>query len=93
MSKYKYDITIAILNYNREKFLDRAVRSSVGQVLSGKNQEVIVIDDGSTDNSVEFLKKYNKTYKNSILGRPAIPLGAEGLGERPLPSLGSPPRD
>ena len=66
MSKYKYDITIAILNYNREKFLDRAVRSSVGQVLSGKNQEVIVIDDGSTDNSLEFLRKYNKTYKNSI---------------------------
>ena len=67
MSKYKYDITIAILNYNREKFLDRAVRSSVTQVLSGKNQEVIVIDDGSTDNSVEFLKKYNRTYKNNLV--------------------------
>ena len=66
MKKSKFDITIAILNYNREKFLDRAVRSCVTQMVSGKNLEVIVIDDCSSDNSVEFLKRYNKNYKNSI---------------------------
>ena len=67
MLKFKYDISIVILNYNREKFLDRAIRSCATQLLSGKSQEVIVIDDYSTDKSVEFLKKYNEVYKRSVL--------------------------
>jgi glycosyltransferase involved in cell wall biosynthesis len=66
MLKFKYDISIVILNYNREKFLDRAIRSCATQLLSGKSQEVIIIDDCSTDKSIEFLKKYNEVYKNDI---------------------------
>jgi len=66
MLEFKYDISLVILNFNREKFLDRAIRSCTTQLLSGKSQEVIVIDDNSTDRSVKFLREYNKVYKNTV---------------------------
>ena len=53
--KYKYDISIAILNYNRAQFLDRAVRSCLDQYLSGKTKELIIVDDASNDESIDFL--------------------------------------
>ena len=61
------DITLAILNFNRSKFLDRSLRSCLDQVLSNKSIEVIVIDDASTDESLKYLKgfeKYIKIYRN-----------------------------
>ena len=64
--KFKYTITIAILNFNRVKFLDRAIRSCVTQLLSNKTKEVIVIDDCSNDRSRELLREMNKVYKGDI---------------------------
>ena len=52
-------ITIAILNFNREKFLDRSLRSCTDQILFGKTSEILFIDDCSTDNSVSKLKSFN----------------------------------
>lgn len=66
MLEFKYDISLVILNFNREKFLDRAIRSCTTQLLSGKSQEVIVIDDNSTDRSVKFLREYNRVHKNTV---------------------------
>lgn len=62
---YKPDVTLAILNYNRSKYLDRALRSCLDQSLSGITSEVIVIDDNSTDDSMKYLKS-NKLIKNHI---------------------------
>ena len=42
--------------YNRERFITRAINSCLKQDF--KNFEVIVVDDGSTDNSVDVLKDY-----------------------------------
>ncbi len=70
MSKYKFDVTIAILNYNGLKYLDRAIRSSLDQILSHKTHQVILVDDYSSDNSLSYLKKNPllkkliKIYKN-----------------------------
>ena len=70
MKKYKYDITIAILNYNGLKYLDRAIRSCLDQILSHKTHQVILIDDNSTDSSLSYIKKNDllkkmiKIYKN-----------------------------
>ncbi len=64
----KFDITIAILNYNRVEFLDRSVRSCIEQVTTNSQKiEVIVIDDNSTDDSINFLKNYKnkiRVFKN-----------------------------
>jgi glycosyltransferase involved in cell wall biosynthesis len=42
--------------YNREKFLDEAIQSVLDQTF--EDFEFIIIDDGSTDESVNIIKKY-----------------------------------
>lgn len=49
-------ISIGIPIYNAEKFLDYAISSVLSQ--SYENWELILIDDGSTDKSLEIAKKY-----------------------------------
>lgn len=51
------DISIIIPVYNVEKFLLRCLDSIFNQQLSG-SFEVIAVDDGSTDRSLEILKEY-----------------------------------
>lgn len=54
MEKY---ITVAIPNYNHGYRLKKVLDSVINQTLNNKYYEILVIDDGSTDNSVEILKK------------------------------------
>lgn len=49
-------ISIVIINYNYEKYLPRAIDSALHQTYPFK--EIIVVDDGSTDNSRTIIKKY-----------------------------------
>ncbi len=51
-------ISILITNYNKEKFLHKTLKSVLNQNYS--NYEIIIFDDGSTDNSIEIIKKYKK---------------------------------
>lgn len=51
-------VSVVIPVYNSEKYLDSCIRSAIRQTL--KNIEIIVINDGSTDNSCEILKKYQQ---------------------------------
>ena len=50
------DISIIICNYNYADYIGDALESVLAQTL--KNWECIVIDDGSTDNSREIIKKF-----------------------------------
>src|SRR5690554_7926969 len=44
--------------YNKKPFLDKAIQSLQSQKY--KNFEIIAIDDGSTDGSLEALQQYSK---------------------------------
>ncbi len=61
MTDKNIDITIAILNYNRQNFLDRSVRSCSDQILFNKRFEIIVVDDNSTDSSLKKIKSLKLT--------------------------------
>lgn len=50
-------ISIVIANYNYGRFLDDAIRSVLAQNMSNQ-VELIICDAGSTDNSVDVIKKY-----------------------------------
>ena len=57
------EITIIVPVYNAEKYLKRGIDSLVNQKNFNK-LEVIIVNDGSTDQSGEILEWYNKKYNN-----------------------------
>ncbi len=55
-------LSIIIPVYNMEKYLERCLESVINQ--SYKNIEIIIINDGSTDNSHQIIKNYSAKYNN-----------------------------
>lgn len=55
-------ISIIIPAYNAEKFIERAILSAVNQ--TAQNVEVIVIDDGSEDHTLEIAQALAQKYGN-----------------------------
>lgn len=71
-----YDILHTIINklplisilmpvYNAEKFLPQAIESLLNQTL--RSIEIICVNDGSKDNSLQILNKYNQIYNNIVV--------------------------
>lgn len=59
MNKKTYpSISVIMPVYNAAKYLPLSIKSILNQ--SFKNYELIIIDDGSTDKSLEIIKKYAK---------------------------------
>lgn len=59
------DVSVIIPIYNSEKFLPICLKSVISQSL--KNIEILCIDDGSTDNSLEILKQFKKKDNRIII--------------------------
>lgn len=54
----KYKISVVVTVFNVERYLDDCIQSILNQ--SYKNLEIILINDGSTDRSLEICKYYEK---------------------------------
>ncbi|EJF0760435.1 glycosyltransferase, partial [Campylobacter coli] len=62
----QYTIISAV--YNVEKYLDDYFKSIINQRLDfKKNIFIILVDDGSTDNSAQIIKTYQKKYPKNII--------------------------
>ncbi|MCK7591027.1 glycosyltransferase [Subsaxibacter sp. CAU 1640] len=57
-----YSASIIVPVYNAEKYLDRCINSLLNQ--SYENLEIILVNDGSTDNSGTICDRYHNSYKN-----------------------------
>lgn len=55
-------LSVIVPVYNTEKYLRKCLNSLVNQTLS--DIEIIVVNDGSTDNSKEIIDEYEKKYDN-----------------------------
>jgi glycosyltransferase involved in cell wall biosynthesis len=62
MKSIKNLITVIIANYNNAKFIEMAIESVVNQTY--KNIQLIIVDDGSTDESQKILQKFIELNNN-----------------------------
>ena len=56
-------ITVLITTYNYGKFVEQAIDSVLAQDFAQERVEIVVVDDGSTDDTAERMKKYWATRK------------------------------
>lgn len=54
--KTNYDVTIGIPVYNVEKYIRKSILSALDQEFGG-NIEILVVDDGSTDKSIDIIRE------------------------------------
>lgn len=60
-------LSIVIPTYNVEKYLERCLDTLVYDEKTLKDIELIIVNDGSKDNSLSIARKYEKKYKDSII--------------------------
>ena len=60
MGEYKISVIVPV--YNAEKYIEKCVHSIRNQSLDGI--EIILVNDGSTDNSPAILNEYSRIYNN-----------------------------
>ena len=58
-------VSIIVPVYNSSKYLRKCLDSLVNQKYS--NIEIILVNDGSTDNSLDIIKEYQKKYSNILV--------------------------
>lgn len=59
-----FDVSVIVPVYNTERYLRRCLDSIVNQTL--KELEIILVDDGSTDNSNRIMKEYELKYPDRV---------------------------
>ncbi len=61
---YKKKISVIVPVYNVELYLDKCLNSIVSQDFD--DYEIVIVNDGSTDNSQKIIDKYVKQYPNLV---------------------------
>ena len=62
--KYSYKISIVVPVYNAEKFLGKCLASLMSQTMNYTDFEILLINDGSNDNSANICKMWQEKYSN-----------------------------
>lgn len=64
---WKYDVSVIVPIYNNEKYIEECVTSILEQTYPQKKIQIILINDGSKDNSKEICENLKNKYSNIVL--------------------------
>ena len=64
---YMKKISVIIAAYNAEEYLSETLDSIFLQTMNDSEYEVIIINDGSSDSTLDILNSYKQTYSNLII--------------------------
>ncbi len=64
---YKYKISVIMPVYNSALYIGEAIDSVVNQTIGIENIQLIIVNDGSTDNSGKIAQSYAEKYPNIVL--------------------------
>lgn len=67
MKEYKYKISVIVPVYKVEQYLEETIESVIHQTIGFKNIQLILVNDGSPDNSEEICLKYKNKYPDNII--------------------------
>ena len=59
-------VSVAIITYNQEEFIGKAIESAVNQVTDFE-YEILVGDDLSTDGTRDIILAYQKRYPDKVI--------------------------
>jgi glycosyltransferase involved in cell wall biosynthesis len=60
-----YSFSVLMANFNNEKYLETSIKSIISQTF--QNWELVIVDDGSTDNSVQIIKPFLKDKRIKLI--------------------------
>ncbi|MES9993373.1 MAG: glycosyltransferase family 2 protein [Candidatus Thiodiazotropha sp.] len=69
MNRDKMKVSVLIPLYNAESYISDTIESCINQTY--ENVEIIIVDDGSTDNSYKIVEQYALKYSNVFLHKQA----------------------
>ncbi len=62
MNMKKYNLSVVVPVYNTDRYLERCLSSLINQTL--EDIEIVVVNDGSTDNSLGIIQNFCRNYEN-----------------------------
>lgn len=63
----KKDFSIIITVYNTAEFIEEAIKSIINQTVGINRIQLILVNDASTDNSLEICRKWEAKYRQDII--------------------------
>lgn len=60
----KFKVSILISTYNKEKFIENTLNNILAQTMNKNDFELIIVDDCSTDNTLDIISKKIESFSN-----------------------------